>query len=117
MIEEQKIIPIQVAELIEKVKGYSDSGFRLVQIGCTKSGETFEINYSFDKDYRFENLKVTLPDANVAVPSITGIYWAAFLYENEIHDLFGVMITGINIDYKGNFYRTSAKKPFNPDKT
>ena len=35
-----------------------------------------------------------------------------FLYENEIHDLFGMRFDGINIDYGGNFYRIAATAPF-----
>jgi ech hydrogenase subunit D len=40
------------------------------------------------------------------------IYPNAFLYENEIHDLFGVAIKNINIDYRGTLYRTAIKVPF-----
>ena len=36
----------------------------------------------------------------------------AFLYENEIHDLFGVVVKNINIDYGGTLYRTAIKTPF-----
>ena len=36
----------------------------------------------------------------------------AFLYENEIHDLFGVVITHISIDYQGTLYRTAISTPF-----
>jgi ech hydrogenase subunit D len=31
-----------------------------------------------------------------------------------MHDLFGVEIKNIAIDYSGTFYRTSVKTPFNP---
>jgi ech hydrogenase subunit D len=40
------------------------------------------------------------------------IYPNAFLYENEIHDLFGVSIKDIALDYHGTLYRTSIKTPF-----
>ena len=40
------------------------------------------------------------------------IYPGAFLYENEIHDLFGVAITHIAIDYRGTLYRTALSTPF-----
>jgi ech hydrogenase subunit D len=43
------------------------------------------------------------------------IYQNAFLYENEIHDLFGVVVTNISIDYHGTLYRTSIKAPFSVD--
>ncbi len=40
------------------------------------------------------------------------IYPNAFLYENEIHDLFGVVVKNITIDYRGTLYRTAIKTPF-----
>ncbi len=115
MIEEQKFINIEADKLLEKVKELKASSYRLVQIGCAKING-FEINYSFDKDYSFLNLKLTLPSVETEIQSVSGIYWSAFLYENEMSDLFGVKIKNIAVDYKGNFYRTSVKWPFNPEK-
>jgi ech hydrogenase subunit D len=45
------------------------------------------------------------------VPSVSMIYPNAFLYENEIHDLFGVPIKNITIDYGGRLYQTAIKTP------
>lgn len=112
MIEEQKITPVEPSELVEKVTAYKNDGYRLVQIGCATIGETFEINYAFAKDYHFEDLKVTIPRENATLPSVSAVYWPAFLYENEMHDLFGVDVKDIALDYKGNFYRTAVKTPF-----
>lgn len=111
MIEEQKMIVIKADELVAQVKALYDQGYRLVQIGATKT-EGFEINYSFDKNYQFINLKIIIGSSEIKIPSITNVYWSAFLYENEIHDLFGITIEGIAVDYKGAFYRTSVKTPF-----
>jgi len=114
MIEEQKIINIEVGQLQDKVKGCFEQGYRLVQISCTKLSQGLELNYSFDKNFEFINLRVFLSSADTEVLSVSNIYWNAFLYENELHDLFGINIKNIAIDYKGNFYRTSVKWPFNP---
>ena len=46
------------------------------------------------------------------MPSISVIYPNAFLYENEIHDLFGMPITHISVDYRGTLYRTALAAPF-----
>jgi ech hydrogenase subunit D len=113
MIEEQKITNVDVKSLLSKVKEFFDSGHRLVQISATKLPASLELNYSFDKDYVFSNLRLPLADVSQEIPSVTPIYWSAFLYENELHDLFGVKVKGINVDYKGNFYRTTVKTPFN----
>lgn len=112
MIEEQKTLIVPVSELCQKVKEYRDAGYRLVQIGATRL-EGFEVNYSFDKEYQFINVRIVIASTSEAIPSISGIYWSAFLYENEIHDLFGLTITDIAVDYHGKFYHTTVKMPFN----
>ncbi|HWQ31218.1 MAG TPA: NADH-quinone oxidoreductase subunit C [Negativicutes bacterium] len=110
MGEEQKIKAIEAEELLNKVAGLFKEGYRLVQIGCTRL-EYFQLNYSFDKDLNFVNLRLNITQ-DFEVSSITSIYTGAFLYENEIHDLFGINFKHINIDYKGNLYKTAVKAPF-----
>lgn len=117
MIEEQTTEPVDIHALVNKVAELCGRGYRLVQIGCTMlEGGALEINYSFDKDYRFLNLRLTLPSCEYAVPSVSCVYWNAFLYENEMSDLFGIKVQDMAVDYKGKFYRTSVKWPFNPAK-
>ena len=109
--EEQTIIEVAHPDLLREVDRLHADGYRLVQIGCTDVGGIYEINYSFDKGYHLKNLRLKVgPDTEV--PSISGIYWGAFVYENEVHDLFGIPVTGINIDFKGTFIRTATKYPF-----
>jgi len=116
MTEDQKLIGVKIDELLEKVKEFHTLGYRLAQIGCTKT-DVLEINYSFDKDYNFVNLRITIPSIDIEIPSVSCIYWSAFLYENEISDLYGIKIKNMAIDYKGSFYRTTVKYPFNPQNT
>ncbi|MDN7024606.1 NADH-quinone oxidoreductase subunit C [Methanoculleus sp. FWC-SCC1] len=109
--KEQTIIEIPVTDLLERTRKLHGDGYRLVQIGCTGLAESYEINYSFDKEYRFQNLRITVAPGE-EVPSISGIYWGAFVYENEMHDLFGIPVTGMNIDFQGAMIRTGEKHPF-----
>jgi ech hydrogenase subunit D len=111
MSEPQENTPIGKNDLVGMVAQFFAEGYRLVQIGCSTLPSAYELNYSFDKDYRFKNLRVTAAPGE-EVPSISVIYPNAFLYENEIHDLFGVVIKNINIDYRGTLYRTAIKVPF-----
>ena len=111
MSERQEIIDIAKNELVGIVAQYMAEGYRLVQIGCTTLPDAYEMNYSFDKDYKFKNLRFAV-NRGEEVPSITAVYGGAFLYENEIHDLFGVKITNISIDYHGTLYHTALKTPF-----
>ena len=109
--DKQTTTSIDVGKLIGCVEHFRNEGFRLVQIGCTKVGDLYEINYSFDKDYHFENIRIAIK-ADTEVPSISGMYWNSFIYENEMHDLFGIQVRGMNIDFKGTLIRTAVKFPF-----
>jgi ech hydrogenase subunit D len=111
MSESQEIMPVAKNDLVGAVAQLFSEGYRIVQIGCNTLENGYELNYSFDKDYRFINMRVTVQPGE-DVPSISVIYPSAFLYENEIHDLFGVPIKNISIDYGGTLYRTAIASPF-----
>ncbi len=118
-MESEKIInEIEIGALIENVCIMKDTGARLVQICCVKEPPSkgpallFELHYTFDKNYQLTGYKITV-EPGTEIPSITEIYPCAFLYENEMHDLFGIRIKDINIDYKGTLYKLARPKPFN----
>ena len=67
----------------------------------------------FDKDYHFENIRITIT-GDTEVPSISGMYWNSFIYENEMHDLFGIQVRGMNIDFKGTLYPDCREVPVQP---
>jgi ech hydrogenase subunit D len=107
----QEIVEIKIDELVAKAKEFMAGNWRLVQI-CAAKLEQLELSYSFGKEHDLVTLRIILPSGDVEVPSITGVYFCAFAYENELHDLFGINIKGNVIDYKGNFYTMAVKKPF-----
>lgn len=112
MIEQKHtIIETEVPDLLRKVEEYHKAGHRLVQIGCTNLGDRYEVNYTFTTSWDFESLRLTVDDGD-EIPSISGIYWGAFIYENEIHDLFGLSVTGINVDFQGHLFETKIPAPF-----
>ena len=112
MTETQRFESTAPAELRARAAGLLKEGFRLVQIGAAKIGSDVELTYSFDRDYALTNLRLSVPCADAHVPSISGIYWCAFLYENEIHDLFNVTFEGLAVDFGGRLYQTRVKYPF-----
>jgi ech hydrogenase subunit D len=114
MIEAQPIVEITPETLVEKVREMQHQCYRLVQIGATPCKETVEVNYSFDRDGRFTTLRVRVPALGATLPSVTDIYWCAFIYENELHDLFKIEVTGNAVDYKGEFYKMAVPFPFAP---
>jgi ech hydrogenase subunit D len=98
--------------LVGRVRALKQGGWRLVQISATRLPEAVELTYSFDLDRQLTNLRLLTLSGGPGIPSISGVYWCALMYENEIHDLFGVVIEGMAVDFKGNFYRTAIKHPF-----
>jgi ech hydrogenase subunit D len=107
---------ITVESLLPKAQEMKSNGFRMAQIGATTTPEGLEIVYTFTRGVHMQNLRLRLPLAGAKMPSISAIYWCAFIYENEIHDLFNVQVTDMAIDFKGNFYNTAVKYAFNTPK-
>ncbi|MEI6564289.1 MAG: NADH-quinone oxidoreductase subunit C [bacterium] len=77
-------------------------GYRFVTMTCCDRGESHDILYHFDKNYQLKHLRVTLPKGT-ALPSISSIFFAALLVENEMKDLLGVVVNGMAIDFQGHF--------------
>ncbi len=112
MYEEQIIEEISKAVLLEKVQVLCEEGYRLVQISATKNAEGLCVDYTFDKNHQFYNFRIKLLLSDLSLPSISSVCFPAFLYENELHDLFGVAIDNIAIDFAGKFYRVEKEAPF-----
>ena len=102
--------PLTLDELTSWSAQMQEDGWRFVQILATKTEAGFDLVYSFMKDGILENriIAVTKDDK---VPSISDKFLAAFVFENEIHDLFGIAIENIAIDFAGKFYALSQAEP------
>jgi ech hydrogenase subunit D len=109
----QNFVPVTASGLVSKVQDLLAEGYRLGQACCTKTGDGFELLYSFDKNHELLNLKMTLSEGE-EVASITNVYWHAFIYENEIRDLFGINFKHSELDYGGHFFKVSEPTPWNP---
>lgn len=88
-----------------------EDGSRFVQILAVNTEQGIDLIYSFMKDGKLSNFKIEGVKKDQTVPSITDNFLEAFVFENEIHDLFGVKITGIAIDFAGKFYDLAEKEP------
>ncbi len=124
---QQTIKPIASSELLSETLRLKNKGYRLVAISCTslehksdkategdqtsEGNATMELSYSFDKDYDLLSLRV-LTDTEERISSISVIYPFAFLYENEIKELFGVRIKDISVDFNNSLYKIPVKTPF-----
>ena len=110
---EHVIIEITPDELLGEVMAMKNKKLRLSQICCAYSNEKIELSYSFanDETYEYINLRIVM-DKEEEVCSITEFYPYAFLYENEMKELFGVKILMINMDYNHKLYRLKDETPF-----
>jgi NADH:ubiquinone oxidoreductase 27 kD subunit len=107
----QNISAITKEELLTVSREFKDEGKRLGQICGTRIKNGTELMYSFDKDNILTNLKFSVTDEE-EVQSITELYWPAFIYENEIHDLFGVKFKESKLDFEGRFFRLAMPTPW-----
>jgi ech hydrogenase subunit D len=112
MSEAQPYIPIQAGQLPDLAAQRRQQGWRLVVITALQDPQGLEISYVFEKGQQVEGLRLTLPLEAPSLPSITGSYLAAFTYENELQDLFGIKVEGLLLDFKGSFYMKAKQGPF-----
>jgi ech hydrogenase subunit D len=116
MTEPQHFEPVTVATLPDRVRQMREAGYRLAQIGATALPGTIEITYSFARLDQLAHLRLQAPEGRAHLPSISSIYWCAFIYENELQDLFHVQVEGMAVDFRGQFYTTAVKYPFGSPK-
>lgn len=109
-MNQQIIKDIAVNDLLAEVLNMKKEDYRLVAISCT-SKDGLEISYSFDKDYDLVSLRIKT-DEVTEVSSISAMYPYAFLYENEIKELFGANIINISLDFNNTLYKIPVKTPF-----
>ena len=112
----QDFVSVDLSQLLTKVKDLKADGYRFAQACATTMEEDhYEIIYSFDKAHKLKNLRLTISQGE-EVESITGDFWPAFIYENEMHDLFGIKFTHMALDYEGKFFKVTEPAPWNPKK-
>ncbi len=103
---------INPRELLDAVTRIHHDEWRLIQICATKVAEnTYEILYTFGLAYEIRSLRLCVHGED-RISSITSIYEVAYLYENEIHDLYGIEIDMMNYDFNGKLFRTVVPTPF-----
>lgn len=116
---------VGIDELLSHVQALKGVGARFVQMHAERNVDdgTYRLVYTFinvraaqeqiaqDGSYAIENLVVEGINQYQEIPSISSYYSAVFPFENEAHDLFGLAITDMQIDFKGFFYQVSTAEP------
>lgn len=116
---------VGIEELLSHVQALKGVGARFVQMHAERNVDdgSYRLVYTFinvraaqehiaqDGSYAIENLVIEGIDQYQEIPSISSYYPAVFPFENEVHDLFGLAITDMQIDFKGFFYQVSTAGP------
>ena len=116
---------VGIDELLPHVQALKGVGARFVQMHAERNVDdgTYRLVYTFinvraaqehiaqDGSYAIENLVVEGIDRYQEIPSISSYYPAVFPFENEVHDLFGLAITDMQVDFNGFFYQVSTAEP------
>ena len=106
-------IETTLGELVGAAQAYKGKGWRFAQCCASRNGDdVFELLYSYVDDATNEvaNLRVCVTSAD-EIPSVGGIFPAAFMFENEMHDLYGLTVVDMNLDYRGGFYHLHIPAP------
>ena len=108
----QHYADIELSELLALAQEKHEQKYRFVQMLCVTTDNGVDALYSFMKGNDIENYTIKDIDTEtVTVPSISHLFLAAFPFENEAHDLFGLQITDMVIDFMGDFYMVAMDKP------
>ncbi len=116
---------VGIDELLPHVQALKGVGARVVQMHAERNVDdgTYRLVYTFinvraaqehiaqDGSYAIENLVIEGINQYQEIPSISSYYPAVFPFENEAHDLFGLAITDMQVDFKGFFYQVSTGEP------
>lgn len=91
-------------ELIDEAQKLHDFGWRLITASCVPRKTVRTVLYHFERDERLTHLRVQLP-LDGSVPSLGSVYGGAFLVENEMAEMQGLVVSDLAVDYGGRLYR------------
>ena len=99
-----KSIKITPDTLREEFKEIKTKGYRFVTITCLEIDEdTLELIYHFDRNLTLIHYRMQVKK-HTPLPSLSPLFFAAFLVENEIYDQFGVKFDDLVLDFGGTLY-------------
>ena len=80
--------PIPLENLHREAAVMKTEGWRFIQTHAVNTDNGIDLYYSFMKDGLIRNLKVEGVTKEQSVPSVTDMFLAAFVFENEARELF-----------------------------
>ncbi len=107
-----EFVDVPLSDLLARVQTLKHEGMRFIQL-CAEFPESgIDLVYTFYDETcdNALNLCASVPE-HAEVPSIQGLYFAAFSYENEAHDLFDVNFVNMKLDFGGHFFNLAETAP------
>lgn len=111
MTIKDEFIPIKLEEVHDKAAQLKEEVYRFVQTHAVYNEPNVDLFYTWMKDGVLYNYKVEGVSHDTPVQSITDLFLAAFVFENEYRELFDVNVQDIAIDFGGKFYDLSEEAP------
>ena len=108
---ESEFIPLQLDQLHREAAVLKSEGWRFIQTHAVNGEDGVDLYYSFMKEGHIANYRVSGVKKGDAVPSVTDLFLAAFVFENEARELFGVDMRDIAIDFAGAMYAPADSEP------
>lgn len=91
-------------DMFIKINDLKAQNARMITITARDLGTEVEVIYHFERGFDVVNLRLKTPK-NEPIPSITGVFPAAFIAENELQDMFNIKVLGINVDFDGRLMK------------
>ena len=106
-------VTIPLGELLTRVQTFKYEGLRFVQMAAETTAQGMELFYTFYDEVNDNAITLDIYDIDETseVPSIQNMYFTAFSYENETHDLFGVKFVNMKLDFGGHFFNVAVDSP------
>lgn len=106
-------VTIPLGELLTRVQTFKYEGLRFVQMAAETTAQGMDLFYTFYDEVNDKAVTLDIYDIDETseVPSIQNMYFTAFSYENETHDLFGVKFVNMKLDFGGHFFNVAVDSP------
>jgi ech hydrogenase subunit D len=102
---------ITIDEVVPTAKRMLHDGWRFITHTVVDLGEEgFDILFHYDRELKKQDFRLSVPRGTV-IPSMSGVYFAAMLVENENRDLFGLEYGGLVLDFNRTLYLDEAGDP------
>jgi|GEM_PF-574420 Respiratory-chain NADH dehydrogenase, 30 Kd subunit. len=105
---------VDKAGLIPEVQKLLALKARYCSSTCLDRGDKFEVIHHFQLEDSVEftkHIRISI-DKEDTLPSISSIYLAAVLCENEMQDHFSIKLSGLALDFKKRFLRAKESPEY-----